>query len=409
MAEVDRLFGGLREPVSRRELLRRAGRGSMYLGAMALLAACGVQAQRREDTGLEPLPAQPAGELIMANWPLYIDKGPSGSPTIKSFEEQHDIAMRYEVVINDNEEFFATIRDPLSQGQATGWDIIVMTDWMIDKMNRLGYLERLHHDELPSFAANAAEKFKDPWFDPDNAHSIPWAAGITGIGYNVELTGGDLTSFTDLFDDSLAGRVGMFLEMRDTFGLALASMGIREPDATLDDVRQAQQLLIENRPKIRGFYGNDYADQLAQGNLAATMAWSGDIFGLALDNPNLRFVVPQDGAMMWSDNMAIPAGSEHPLDAHLFMDFVYDPRIASNITEWVWFEPPVAQVQQIIAEDAGGPNADDLACSPFCDTLAESPLVFPTPETNEQLIPYKQLDEEEEQAWNDLFQQVVQG
>jgi spermidine/putrescine transport system substrate-binding protein len=409
MSELDGLFGGPGGPISRRELLRRAGRGSLYLGAMSLLAACGVQAQRGEGDQVQPLPTEPAGELAMANWPLYIDKGPTGSPTVKSFEEQNGIDMRYEVVINDNEEFFATLRDPLSQGQPTGWDIIVMTDWMIEKMNRLGYLERLHHDELPNFAANAGEKFKDPWYDPDNAHSVPWAAGITGIGYDIELAGREITRFDDLFADEFAGRVGLFLEMRDTIGLTLLSMGIVPETATLDQVEQAQQKLIGNRDKVRGFYGNDYADQLAQGNLVASMAWSGDVFALALDNPNLRFVLPEDGAMRFTDNMAIPAGSEHPLDAHLFMNYVYDVRIATNITEWVWYESPVAAVQGSIAEDAAGPNANDLSCAPFCADLAEDPYVFPTPEIADQTFEPKQLDEEEEQAWNDLFQQVVQG
>jgi spermidine/putrescine transport system substrate-binding protein len=409
MSELDRLFGGLTEPVTRRELLRRAGRGSVSLGAMALLAACGVEAQRGQGDQVKRLPSEPAGELIMANWPLYIDKGPTGSPTIKSFEEQHGIAMRYDVVINDNEEFFATIREPLSQGQPTGWDIIVMTDWMIEKMNRLGYLERLHHEELPNFEANGGDKFKDPWYDADNAHSIPWAAGITGIGYDIELTGRELTRFDDLFADDLAGRIGLFLEARDTIGLTLLSMGVEPETSTLDQVEQAQQKLIGNRDKIRGFYGNDYADQLAQGNLAASMAWSGDVFALALDNPNLRFVIPEDGGNAWTDNMAIPAGAEHPLDAHLFMNYVYDPRIATNITEWVWYESPVAAVQQTIAEDAAGPNADELSCAGFCEQLAQSELVFPTPETEAQTYPYKRLDEEEEQIWNDLFQQVIEG
>ncbi len=410
MSEMDRLFGGLDRPVSRRELLRRAGRGSLFIGAMAVLAACGVEAQRRDEgERLQPLPAEPAGELVMANWPLYIDKGPTGSPTVKGFESEFGVAMKYDVVINDNEEFFGTIREPLSQGQSTGWDIVVLTDWMIAKMNRLGYLERLHHDELPNFAANASDKFKDPWFDPDNAHSIPWAAGITGIGYDVEAVGREITRFEDLFADDLAGRVGLFAEMRDTFGLALASMGIPSPEATVEDVEAAQQMLIANRDKVRGFYGNDYTDGLARGDLVATMAWSGDIFALSLDNPNLRFIIPEAGAMRWSDNMVIPVGAEHPLDAHLFMNYVYDPRIATNITEWVWYESPVAAVHQMVAADAAGPDADDLSCSPFCDTLAESPLVFPTPETDAQTIPYKRLDEEEEEVWNDLFQQVVQG
>ncbi|MGH2653709.1 MAG: polyamine ABC transporter substrate-binding protein [Actinomycetota bacterium] len=410
MGEIDRLFGGLDRPVSRRELLRRAGRGSMFLGAMALLAACGVEAQRREGSDrLEPLPAEPAGQLVMANWPLYIDKGPTGSPTVKGFESEFGIDMKYDVVINDNEEFFGTIREPLSQGQSTGWDIVVLTDWMIAKMNRLGYLERLHHEELPTFEANVADKFRDPWFDPGNEHSIPWAAGITGIGYDVEAVGRDIVRFEDLFAEDLAGRIGLFAEMRDTFGLALASMGIQSPDATVEDVQAAQQMLIANRDKVRGFYGNDYTDGMARGDLVASMAWSGDIFALSLDNPNLRFVIPEAGGMRWSDNMVIPIGAEHPLDAHLFMNHVYDPRIATNITEWVWYESPVAAVQEMIRADAAGPDADDLSCSPFCAELAEDRFVFPTEETNAQTIPYKQLDEEEETAWNDLFQTVVQG
>ncbi len=410
MGEIERLFGGLDRPVSRRELLRRAGRGSMFLGAMALLAACGVEAQRRQEGDrLEPLPPEPAGELIMANWPLYIDKGPTGSPTVKGFESEFGIDMKYDVVINDNEEFFGTIREPLSQGQSTGWDIVVLTDWMIAKMNRLGNLERLHHEELPDFDANVADTFRDPWFDPGNEHSIPWAAGITGIGYDVEAVGRDIVRFEDLFADDLAGRVGLFAEMRDTFGLALASMGIQSPDATVEDVEAAQQMLIANRDKVRGFYGNDYTDGMARGDLVASMAWSGDIFALSLDNPNLRFVIPEAGGMRWSDNMVIPVGAEHPLDAHLFMNHVYDPRIATNITEWVWYESPVAAVQEMIRADAAGPNADDLSCSPFCADLAEDRFVFPTEETNAQTIPYKQLDEEEEGVWNDLFQTVVQG
>jgi spermidine/putrescine transport system substrate-binding protein len=401
VTDLDGLFGGLQTPLSRRELLRRAGRGSIYLGTLALLAACGVEAQRGQGGGLRPLPPE-TGELIMANWPLYIDKKGPISPTIEAFEDQFDVEMAYNVVINDNEEFFGTIREPLSQGQSTGYDIIVVTDWMIGKMVNLGYLERLHLDRLPNFQANALDKFKDPWYDPANAHSVPWAAGITGIGYDISLTGRELTSVNDLFDEAFAGRVGLFAEMRDTFGLILALQGIEEPDASVADVETARDFLLQHRDKIRGFYGNDYADQLATGSLAVSMAWSGDVFALQLDNPNLRFVVPQEGGMEWTDNMAIPAGAENPTDAHNFMNFVYDPRIAANICEWVWYESPV-EVQSIVQEDAADGRPKYLV------ELANSTLVFPTPETNEQTIPYKRLEPEEEEVWNNLFQEVTQG
>ena len=402
MTEYERLVAQWSTPISRRELLRRGGRGALSVGALAFLAACGVQGEARKPQEREPLPPK-AGELVMANWPLYIDKKGPQSPTVQSFQQEHDVTMQYQVVINDNEEFFGTIREPLAQGDPAGFDIIVMTDWMIQKMNRLGYLEQLHHEELPNFEANASDKFKDPWFDPGNTHSIPWAAGITGIGYDIELTGREITSVNDLFSDEFAGQMGLFLEMRDTFGLVLLAQGVEPATATVEDVERAQQFLLENRAKIRGIYGNDYADQLAGGNLAISMAWSGDIFALQLDNPNLRFVIPEEGAMRWSDNMAIPAGAEHPTDAHLFMDHVYDPRIAANITEWVWYESPVGQVQQIVQEDVaeGGPG--------YLRKLAESELVFPSPETDAQTYPYKQLEEDEEQVWNDLWQAVVVG
>jgi spermidine/putrescine transport system substrate-binding protein len=374
----------------------------MYLGVMGFLAACGVQGQRRAEPEKRALPPK-SGELVMANWPLYIDKKAGKSPTVQSFGEETDVDLEYKVVINDNEEFFGTIREPLSQGQSSGWDIIVVTDWMIAKMARLGYLEQLHHEELPNFEAHAGEKFRDPFYDPDNRHSIPWAAGITGIGYDIEATGRELTSVQDLFDPAFAGQVGMFTEMRDTFGLVMLSQGVEPSSATVEDAEQAQQTLLDNRDNFRGFYGNDYYDQLATGNLTVSMAWSGDVFALALDNPNLRFVVPEEGGMKWTDNMAIPAGAEHPTDAHLFMNFVYDPRIAANITEWVWYESPVAEVEQIIQEDVadGGPG--------YLKQLADSDLVFPTPEMESQLHGYKVLDEEEEGIWNDLFQEVVQG
>ncbi len=391
---------GWNRPLTRRDVLRYAGRGSMGLAAMSFLAACGVQGQRQEEQQIEELPP-PAGELVVANWPLYIDVGPNG-PTVKGFEKAFDADIQYKVVINDNEEFFGTIREPLSRGEPTPYDVIVVTDWLVAKMAGLGYLEKLHHEELPNVTENLADRFRDPAYDPGNEHSFPWAAGITGIGYDISQTGRELTSVDDLFDPAWAGRVGLFTEMRDTFGLMLLSMGVTPEEATVEDVEAAQQKLLENRDNVRGFYGNEYTDQLGTGNLAVSMAWSGDIFALSLSNPDLRFVIPDEGGMRWTDNMVIPAGAEHPTDAHQWMNYVYRPRIAANITEWVWYESPVEAVFDIVQEDAqGGPG--------YIKQLAESELVFPTPEVEENTYHYKHLDEEEEGVWNDLFQEVTQG
>jgi spermidine/putrescine transport system substrate-binding protein len=345
-----------------------------------------------------------AHELIIAQWPLYIDKR-----TIPRFTEETGIDVDYKEVIGDNQEFFSVVAESLSAGEPAGYDIIALSDWVVAKMNRLGWLERLDHSLLPNVAANIRPSFADPEYDPRNAHSVPWQGGITGIGYNPELTGRKLSSFSELWDQAFAGHVGMLTEMVDTMYLTLLSLGIAPETATVDEAEKAQQRLLEQRDAgiVRGYYGNDYIDGLARGDLWATMAWSGDIFWLRRDNPQLEFVVPEEGGVVWTTPLEIPRGAAHPRDAHLFMDYVYRPEVAANITSYVGYITPVPAVQDILlmrAERAGSPGWQS-----FYRELATSPLVFPTPETEGQLHSYGVLSEEEEQAWNDLFQQVVHG
>jgi spermidine/putrescine transport system substrate-binding protein len=157
---------------------------------------------------------------------------------------------------------------------------------------------------------------------------------------------------------------------------------------------------------VRGYYGNEYAQGLADGSLAITMAWSGDVFQLQFDNPDLRFVVPDEGAILWIDNMTIPKGAQHPNDALAMMDYVYRPEIAAQITEWVNYICPVPAAQEIIRQHAAEAEGED---ADYLNAVAESPLVFPTEEMLGRLHSYKVLDEDEERQWNELFQEVVQG
>jgi spermidine/putrescine transport system substrate-binding protein len=282
-----------------------------------------------------------------------------------------------------------------------------MTDWMVTKLTRLGWVQPLHQEALPNTTENVDEKFRDPHHDPGNAHSYPWAAGITGIGYNIKLTGREIRSINDLFDPAFKGRVGMFSEMRDTVDFGLFLDGIDPAQATLDDVERAVERLEQQKNDgiVRGYYGNDYTDQLAAGNLALTMAWSGDIFALRADNPDLRFVIPEEGGSRWSDNMCIPLHAEHPTDAHEWINFVYQPEIAAGITEWVWYESPVNDeiVRDIIRKDAR--KLDD----PLLLELANDPTVWPDEATLANTFGYKDLSEEEEEAWHDLFDPLIQG
>ena len=421
--QIERAIARAFEPrrrLSRRSFLRQGGRGVVIAGSAltipSILAACGIGPGASPSAGAGSqgaLPSAPAGTLDFANWPAYIDidEETGEYPTLAKFTDETGIQVAYTEDINDNEEFFGKIQPDLSAGNSTGYDLIVMTDWMIEKMIRLGYLEELDHSKLGNFDANALDLYKDPWYDPGNVHSIAWQSGITGIGYNPTLTGRPITKFDDLLDPEFAGRVGLFSEMRDTMSLTLLSLGIDPETATVEDATRAKDKLLEaaQAGQFRNFYGNDYYDELANGNLALTVAWSGDVSQMKLyDNPDVEFVVPADGGMLWIDNMAIPKAAAHPLDAHMMMDFWYDPANAVPLTEYVGYFSPVKGVTEKVLEDADAAEAE--GDTEWADALRViSATANPTDEVLSQVHNYKKLSEEEETQWNDLFNEVVAG
>jgi spermidine/putrescine transport system substrate-binding protein len=389
-----------------------------------LLTACGISAETPEPGGsagaggsAEPVGGgEPSGTLDFANWPLYIDVDDEGnSPTLQQFEEEFGVDVTYTEAIEDNTSFFGQIQPAISEGQPSGYDIIVMTDWMIGNMARLGYLEPLDVErDVPNFLENTADVYKDRSYDPGNVYSVPYQSGITGIGYNPALVDEEITSLSQLFDpefiEKYCGQIGMFSETRDTMSFALLYNGVIPAEATEEDVEAAQQVLLDQAECVRGYYGNEYAQGLADGSLAITMAWSGDVFQLQFDNPDLQFVVPEEGGILWTDNMAIPKGAEHPNDALAMMNFLYQPEIAAQVAEYVNYITPVPGAQDIIREHAQtAADEGDQETADYLTAVAESPLVFPTDDMLSRLYSYKVLDEEEERVWNELFQEVTQG
>jgi spermidine/putrescine transport system substrate-binding protein len=406
------------------------------LTLVMVLAACGIQpadspgatdgspagtdggATGGAEPGSSPVGGgEPEGELSFANWPLYIDlnEEETESPTIVAFEEATGIDVTYTEAIEDNTSFFGTIQPALAAGEDTGYDIIVMTDWMIGNLARLGYLEPIDVErDVPNFVANADPIYLERTYDAGNQYSVPWQSGITGIGYNPALVDEEITSLAQLFDpafiEKYCGQIGMFTEMRDSMNLALLYLGVEPSEATLEDAEAAQQVLLEQAPCVRDYYGNEYAQALADGSLAITMAWSGDVFQLQFDDPDLQFVVPDEGGILWTDNMAIPKGAQHPNAALAMMDYVYEPENAAQIAEWVNYITPVPGAQEIISQHADDADAEgDTETADYLRAVADSPLVFPTQDMLDRLHSYKVLDEEEERQWNELFGEVVQG
>jgi spermidine/putrescine transport system substrate-binding protein len=390
---------------TRRAFLGRSGRGLLVAGSAlslpSILAACGIGPQT------SPTPGATNGgnggdTLQWANWPFYIDQDEDTgeSDTINQFEEETGISVNYREVIEDNESFFGTIQPSLAAGQPAGWDMITPTDYMCQRLIRLGYLQELDWSKLPNVEANIDDVYRSRPLDPNNQYLVPWQSGFTGIGYNLELTGREITSMDDLWNPDFEGRIGMFREMRDTFNFALLRNGVNPTEATFEDAQRAAESLLEQAPLVRNYYGNEYTDGLANGDVALTMAWSGDVYQLQLDNPNLRFVIPDEGGNLWVDNMCIPNGAVNPDAAHQMMNFVYQPEIMAQICAYVQFISPVPAAREILA------NSDDEEEQ----ELADSELIFPSEATLDRVHGYPDLsDEDEERRWLELFQNVVQG
>ena len=388
---------------------RRFIQGSAVAGFSAFLAACGttgtgsaVPSQTATPSASVPPTAptpkpSPSAELVFANWPLYIDTDENDETkhkTLEDFTAKYGTKVEYSEVINDNNEFFGTIRAPLEAGQDAGWDIVVLTQWMAARLVRLGWLEKIDKANVPNYVANLEDVYKAPDFDPTNEFHAPWQAGMTGLGFDTAVTGA-LTSSAALWDAKWAGRVTFLSEMRDTMGITLQKLGYdpgqvtgAQFDEAITEIQKAVDANI-----IRAFTGNEYAEDLVSGNVVLAMAWSGDIIQKKLEKETLEWQAPDEGGTLWYDNMLIPKGAAHKYTAELMIDFVYDPVIAAQIEAWVNYICPVKGAQAELAKI----DAD----------LAANPLIFPTPEILAKVKRFKSLTEAEERDFDDKFSELI--
>ena len=338
------------------------------LVAALLLAACGGGDSGIEggaDTGNVSTAAaegKPSGTLSISNWPFYID-----NQTVPDFQKATGISVKYQEDVNDNSEFFGKMQPLLDQGESGGRDIMVVTDWMANKMHNLGYLQDFDQEAVKPAMDNLVPSLQSPSFDPDRSFSLPWQSGMTGLVVNTA-EAPDVKSINDLFDPKYKGQVEMLTEMRDTVPLVMKADGVDPTTATkqdwldaIDKIKQAS-----DSGQIRKFTGNNYTNDLANGDAVAVIGWSGDAIQLQADNPDIKFVMPEQGCMIWSDNMVIPVGAPNPTAAYAWMNYVYEPKNQVQITDYNFYFSPVSGVKEILQKS--DPQA------------AKSPLIFPTDE-----------------------------
>jgi spermidine/putrescine transport system substrate-binding protein len=385
----------LRGTLSRRSLFRGAG----VVGMGTLLAACGTKAQAPKASEERAAEDKSDQEKVVnwSNWPEYIDVDDAGKrPTLEAFTKKSGITVNYTEDYNDNDEFFAKVQPQLSGGQDTGRDVWCSTDWMVARLIRLGWVQELDKDNIPN-AQNLEDSLADVEFDPGRRFSLPWQSGFAGIGYNPEATDGKKIESIDqlLTDKALKGRVTLLTEMRDTVGLVLLALGKDLSNFTDADFEEAIGELQKARDagQLRGFTGNEYTSGLASGEIAACIAWTGDVVQLKADNPKLGYALPSTGHTLWSDNFVIPNLAQHKKNAETLINYYYDPEVFADVAAWVNYIPPVKGTKEVLtAEDP---------------ETADNELIFPNEEVRSRSHVFRGLSEEEETKYNKQFQSLI--
>ncbi|MFE7774800.1 spermidine/putrescine ABC transporter substrate-binding protein [Streptomyces sp. NPDC057445] len=388
--------------MSRRSLLRVLGAAGAGASGLAL-AGCGVPAAFVE-------PADRAGRdlsgrdrtLDFANWPLYIDtddEDTSARPTLDAFAGRTGISVRYTEEINDNDEFFGKIGPALMNHQETGQDLIVVSDWMAARFVRLGWVQEMDRDRQPNVARYLDPQLRSPGFDEGRLHSVPWQSGITGIAYNRRKLGREIKHTGDLWAGDLRGKVTLLSGLDESFALLMQGNGVDVTRWTADDFHavcdQVEKLVKQKH--IRRFTGNDYIKDLSTGDVLACQAYSGDVIQLQADNPDIEFVVPEEGAELWAESLMIPNLARHKRNAEALVDYYYEPEVAAELAAWVNYVCPVPAARDVLADS----DDEELAA------LAEDPLIFPDDAMRRRLAIARDITSEERRDFTKRWNSIV--
>jgi spermidine/putrescine-binding protein len=286
------------------------------------------------------------GDLDFYNWSEYIDP-----ELITAFEDEYGVEVR-ESFYESNEAMLAQIQGGVS------YDLIVPSDYMVNIMISEGLLVELNKDALPNFGNMDPEFTSQPYDDGAN-YSVAYQYGTTGLGVNTALVGEDYPeSWALLFDTELTGNfpggVSVLNDPRETMGAALMYLGYSLNDTELDHLTEAEAVIAEAKANIAAFDSDQYDENLANGEVAVAHGYSGNMIvamGEAENPDDFVYVLPEEGATLWIDNMAIPTNAESVCTAHTFIDFLLDAENGAQLTNWNYYGSPNAASQEFLDQE----------------------------------------------------------
>ena len=358
------------KPLSRRDFLVRSG--LLVVGGSSVLAACSSDSD--SDSGATDSVASGSGGsgssgkkgvVRIGTWPLYIenDTDPQESATIKAFTKATGIKVEYSSTIDGNDSFTSKYEGDLKAGKDIGFDVVVPTSWMAARWIKNGWTQEIPADLVPN-KVNLIDSLANPAWDAGRKFSLPYSIIQTGIAYYPDKVGGEITSMADFLNPKLKGKVTLLSELRDAVGLFLLADGVKPEDASIDQCLAAVAKIKAARSagQFRKVTGNGYIEDLRLGDVAAAMAWSGDVASIQAEKPDLKWVLPSDGAMSSVDTMIIPKGGNAEMAA-AWMNFLYDPTVSGPLFEAISYSSPVKDAGKSMSAEA----ASNLLINPAAD------------------------------------------
>jgi spermidine/putrescine transport system substrate-binding protein len=378
---------------SRRRFLTGSviGAATAFVGP-PLLTACASGSSPSTNASVAPDDGSPAnGTLRVSNWPLYIADG-----FVAAFQKTSGLTVNYMENYNDDEEWFAKNKDPLANKQDIGCDLVVPSTVIAARLHGLGWLNEIRESRWPN-KKNLQPALLNASVDPGRKFTAPYLAGIVGLAYNRAVTGRDITKIEDLWDTAFKGKVSMLSDTQDGLGMVMQSQGNSPESPTTETVQKAIDLIREQKEKgqIRRFTGNDYADDLAAGNITVAQAYSGDVVQLQADNPDLKFVVPEAGSTMGVQSMVIPYTTQNQKAAEAFIDYVYDRDNYAKLVAYTRYIPVLTDMTDAL-------NKVD-------PTAASNPLINPPKEVLDRVTQWASLSDEQVKEFNTAYAAVTAG
>ncbi len=374
-------------------IIRSEFRYALAGALMVALAACGGKK--------EPAAGTPAAEekvLFVYNWSDYI-----GETTIVDFEAKTGIRVTYDVF--DSNEVLET---KLLAGH-TGYDVVVPSADFLERQIKVGVFLKLDKSKLPNLVNMDPEIMQSvATHDPGNEHSVDYMWGTTGIGYNPDLVrkaiGTDaIVSWSAIFNPAIAAKLAtcgitMLDAPSDLVDSVLIYLG-RDPNGeSREDLAAAEAVLMKVRPYVRYFHSSQYINDLATGEICVSLGWSGDMLqardrGAEAQKPvSVAYSIPNEGAIMWFDMLAIPADAPHPGNAHEFLNFMMDPAVIAGISNYVAYANGNASALPLVDEE-----------------IRNDASIYPTPEVRKKLHPHMAESQEYSRDLNRAWTRVRTG